>query len=297
MLAADRLALIAAAVLFSTGGAAIKAASLTAWQVSGGRSAVAFVALLAVSATARRTWLASRRAWLVAAAYAATLTTFVAANKLTTSAAAIFLQSTAPAYLLLLGPWLLRERVDRRDFLVLLVTAIGLTCFVLGAPPVQLTAPNPRLGNVLALASGVCWALTIAGLRWMQTAQAGGKEPGTAVGAVTLGNLVTALVAVPFALPAIDVSGADMAAVTYLGLFQVAAAYLCLVRGLATVPAFDASLLLLVEPALNPFWAWWMHHERPGGWAIVGGVLIVGATTAKALLDARRPGVARTAVP
>ena len=288
MPSADRLSLIAAALLFSTGGAAIKSATLTAWQVSGLRSAVACAVLLAVSAVARRSWLASRRTVLVAIAYAATLTLFVAANKLTTSAAAIFLQSTAPAYLLLLGPWLLREPVARRDLVVLLVTGVGLLCFALGAPPVQVTAPDPKLGNILALASGVCWAFTIAGLRWMQTAQAGGQEVGTAIGAVTLGNFATALVAVPFALPMVDVSGGDLAAVGYLGVFQVAAAYLLMVRGLASVPAFDASLLLLVEPALNPLIAWWVHREQPGGWAIVGGVLIIGATTVKALRDARR---------
>lgn len=288
----DRLALLAAALLFSTGGAAIKAASLSAWQVSGGRSAIACAVLLLVSVEARRTWLASRRAWLVAIAYATTLTLFVAANKLTTSAAAIFLQSTAPAYLLLLGPWLLREPVGRRDLLVLLVTALGLGCFALGAPPVQRTAPDPALGNLLALASGVAWACTIAGLRWMQRDDADGTPRGSAVGAVALGNLVTALVAVPFALPWPEPRVADLLAVSYLGVFQVALAYLCLVRGLASVPAFEASLLLLLEPALNPLWAWWVHGESPGRWAVIGGVLIVGATTVKALVDARRRATA-----
>lgn len=288
----DRLALLAAALLFSTGGAAIKAASLSAWQVSGGRSAVACVVLLVVSAEARRTWLASRRAWLVAVAYAATLTLFVAANKLTTSAAAIFLQSTAPAYLVLLGPWLLREPVHRRDLGVLLVTGLGLGCFALGAPPVQRTAPDPALGNLLALASGVAWACTIAGLRWMQREGADGAPRGSAVGAVALGNLVTALVALPFALPAPEPRLTDLLVLGHLGVFQVALAYLCLVRGLQSVPAFEASVLLLVEPALNPLWAWWIHGETPGRWALVGGALILGATTLKTLADVRRRAAA-----
>ncbi len=290
----DRLLLVIAALLFSTGGAAIKWTTLSAWQVSGFRSAVAGVALLALSAEARRTWLASPRAALVAVAYAATLTLFVAANKLTTSANAIFLQSTAPAYLLLLGPWLLRERVTRSDLAVLVVTAIGMACFFAGTPAVQRTAPNPPLGNLLALASGVCWAFTIAGLRWMRTAQAEGRDRGSAIGAVVLGNAFTFALAVPFAFPVVIGGIGDPVAVIYLGVFQVGLAYFCLSKGLSTVPALEASLILLVEPALNPVWAWLLHGERPGAWAIAGGVLIVGATSLKGVLDARRTAAPAT---
>ncbi len=108
-----RLLILAAAVLFSTGGAAIKSASLTSWQVACFRSGVAAVALLLLVPASRR--LRNYRVWVAAAAYAATMILFVAANKLTTAANAIFIQSTAPLYLLLLGPWLLKEPIRRRD--------------------------------------------------------------------------------------------------------------------------------------------------------------------------------------
>ena len=99
---ANRLLLLAAAFLFSTGGAAIKATALTSWQVACFRSGVAALALLALVPAARRGW--TRRTLIAALPYAATVLLFVLANKLTTSANAIFLQSTAPLYLLLLGP-------------------------------------------------------------------------------------------------------------------------------------------------------------------------------------------------
>src|SRR6185436_18210309 len=104
-----RLLLIAAAALFSTGGAAIKATSLTGWQVASFRSAVAAAALAAFLPGARRRWTWGTVA--VGAAYAATMVLFVLSNKLTTAANTIFLQSTAPLYLLLLGPWLLHEPI------------------------------------------------------------------------------------------------------------------------------------------------------------------------------------------
>ena len=65
--------------------------------------------------------------------YAATLTLFVLSTKLTTAANAIFLQSTAPLYLLLLGPLLLSEHFKRRDVIYLLAVALGmLSCFMDG---------------------------------------------------------------------------------------------------------------------------------------------------------------------
>src|SRR5678815_307458 len=109
----NRLLLMAAALLFSTGGAAVKAVSLTGWQVASFRSGVATLVLLLAVPGVRRQF---RWGMLpVAAAYAATLILFVLANRLTTSANAIFLQSTAPLYLLLLGPLLLREPIRRND--------------------------------------------------------------------------------------------------------------------------------------------------------------------------------------
>src|ERR1700736_4333368 len=86
--------LATAALLFSTGGAAFKAASLTGWQVASFRSLVAAVVLLAAIPGTRRGW--SWRMAPVACAYAATLVLFALANRLTTSANAIYLQSTAP---------------------------------------------------------------------------------------------------------------------------------------------------------------------------------------------------------
>ena len=99
-----RLNIVVGALLFSTGGVAIKTATLTGWQLSCFRSLVAGIAVLVLIPNARRGW--SWRSLLVAVPYAATFTLFTLANKLTTAANAIFLQDTAPYYILLLGPLL-----------------------------------------------------------------------------------------------------------------------------------------------------------------------------------------------
>ncbi len=277
-----RLQLAAAAVLFSTGGAAIKAADFSAWQIAGFRSGVAALALLAMTGAARRGW--SGRAVVVGVAYAVCLTLFVLANRLTTAANTIYLQSTAPLYLVFLGPWLLREPTRKQDLGFLAAVGAGLALFFVGTEQPVASAPDPVRGNVLAVVSGFFWALTVIGLRWMG---AGQGRHGTAEAAVVSGNLTAFLVALPLALPVGSHSLADWGLISYLGVFQIALAYVLVTRALAVMPALEASLILLVEPVLNPVWAWIVQGERPGPWALLGGAVILGATTLKGWLDAR----------
>lgn len=278
-----RLQLIGAALLFSTGGAAIKAAAFTGWQIASLRSGFAALALLLMAPGARRGWTLRQaqgglwQAVVVGFAYAACLTLFVLANRLTTAANTIFLQSTAPLYLLILAPWLLKEPVRRQDVGFMLAVACGLTLFFVGVEQPAVTAPDPVRGNLLALISGFCWALTVLGLRWL-TAREGRGSP---IAAVTSGNLTAFLVTLPFALPLGAHSITDWSVLVYLGVFQIALAYVLVTSAISHIPALEASVILLIEPALNPVWAWLVHGEVPGIWAMVGGAIILAATTAK----------------
>lgn len=269
--------MLAAALLFSTGGAAIKAASLNGWQVAAFRSLVAAAAVLVLLPEARKGW--SWRTLLVGCSYASTLILFVLSNKLTTAANAIFLQSTAPAYLLLIGPWLLREPVRRSDAALMAVVGTGAALFFLGGQAPLRTAPDPATGNVLALVSGVTWALTLAGLRWTGGSAGSG---GQAMATVAAGNLIACLVCLPKALPA-TISVQDGLVIGYLGVFQIGLAYVFLTRGVRSVPALECSLLLLAEPALNPVWAALVHGEWPAALSAAGGVLILSASLLRSL--------------
>jgi len=279
-----RLQILGAALLFSTGGAAIKATTLTSWQVAGFRSGVAALAVLALAAGARRGW--GWKLLPLGVAYAATLVLFVAANKLTTSANAIFLQSTAPLYVLLLGPLVLREPLRARDLAFMVPIVAGLAMFFVGAEEPVDTAPDPAAGNLLALMSGVCWALTVTGMRWLGR---GGGEGGSALPMVVAGNLLAFAACLPQALPVAGAGSMDWMVIAYLGVFQIGVAYILLTSGLQHVGALEASTLLMLEPALNPVWAWLVHGETPSRWAVGGGILIVGATMAKTWWDERRP--------
>ncbi len=257
-----RLYILAAAVLWSSAGAAIKLTTLGAWQVSGGRSLVAASVLLALVPGSRR-W-PSRKAWATAVAYAATVSLFVVANKLTTAANAIFLQDAAPLYVLLLSPWLLRERPTRGEWLAVPVFGVGLALFF-----VDRLGPGQLAGNAVAVVSGVAFALCIVGLRAV-------RDEGPPV--LAAGNVLAAVLALPLALGGPVPTARDLGLLAYLGTFQLALAYVLFSRGLARTGAVAASLLILLEPVLNPVWTFLATGERPGPWAVAGGALVLCAT-------------------
>lgn len=289
-----RLAVAGAALLFSTGGAGIKATDFSAPQVACFRAGTAALVLLLLVPEARRGF--GRGPLLVGLCYAATGLLFVHSNKLTTAANSIFLQSTAPIWVLALSARLLGEPVKRRDLAFLAALGVGMALFFVGAEPAQATAPAPLLGNLLAGIAGLTSALMMLGLRWLGRGQGGGALP-----AAMAGNAIIFLVQLPLALPAHG-SLRDWGVVTFLGTVQIAAGYALLIHGLRHVPAVEASLLLFLEPVISPLWAYLLHGERQAPWALAGALIITAATFTRATLDlpavdARLPGRRRVSSP
>ena len=291
---AYRLMLIVSALLFSTGGTAMKATPFNGWQVASMRSAIAAVMLILLLPRGRRFW--KPRVLAIGALQAATMILFALANKLTTGANAIFLHYTAPLHMLWIGPWLLKERPRRADF-VFMAAVVGGVCLLLaGQGPPLATAPRPVAGNVLAVLSGLTWAMTIAGLRWhAHGAEASGSDDAGAC--IIAGNVIAALVCLPFALP-IPAGGASAwAPVVFLGVFQVALAYFLLTRGVSRVGALEASLILFLEPVGSAAWAWLIHGERLTFVALMGGLVMLVAIAGHSLWRMRDHGAAAVIYP
>ncbi len=277
--AVPRLQLAAAAALFSTGGAAVKATALGPWPVASFRSGIAVLALLVLVPAARR--LPDLRTWLVGVAYAATMICFVLANKLTTAANTTFLQATAPIWILVLGPKLLGERPSRREVAMCGLMAVGLALLLVGHDAPTRHASDPVRGNMVAAFTGLTWACTLMGLRWLGSRP--GSDAGSAASGAVAGNVLAFLVTLPFVMPVPETTGADWVSVAYLGVVQVGVAYALLTAGLRHVRAFEAGLLLLLEPVLNPLWAFLFQSELPNAWAATGGAVIVLSMLGRAL--------------
>ena len=277
------IAVLAGAALFSTGGAAIKLCQFGPWQIAGWRSLLAGLVLFACGRALevrsekgqgprRRSvfqW-PSGREWWVALCYAVTVVLFVAANKWTTAASAVFLQATPSVHLVWLAPLVLRERLARRDLLVGAWLLLGILLIVLGAGEAQASATRPALGNSIAVLSGFAYALTLLGTRALHT-----REGGNPFAAIAWGNLLAFVLCAPsyVQLPG-AASFTDVASVLFLGLFQLGLGYVLVIWGMRALLAFESSLLLLVEPMLGPLWAWWLLAERLS-WLEVGGALVV----------------------
>ena len=261
-------------------------AAISGWQIASYRSGVAAIFLWTVLPAARRNW--TWRTLVAGAVYAAMVVLFVLSNKLTTSANAILLQSTYPVYLLLLGPLLLREKLRAADLAVVTGVVLGAMVLFSGSERVVATAPDPVRGNIVALASGVAWALTIAAMRWM-----GKRDPlAESAGAVAIaGNFIAFLACLPLAYNGPPVNMEAGVVVAYLGLVQVGLGYVFLTRSIRHVPAVDAATLLLIEPVLNPIWSWLIHGEQPSGRALTGGAMIMTAAFAGAIWQASQASV------
>ena len=272
---------IAAAILFSTGGAAIKTVTLSGLQVASIRSGIAAVALML--------WLRGRvehspKVVAVGLVYAATLVLFVTSTKLTTAANAIFLQSTAPLYIAVLAPLLLGERFRARDLGLLGAAGTGLVLCVRGGSELTATAtaPDPATGNLLGILCSLSWALTLLGLRWVEL-----NQRGSGISSVVAGNVIAFLVGVPLLMPLPSVSPLDAAGLLYLGIIQIALAYVLLTGAVGRLPTLHVSLLLLIEPVLNPLWTWIVRGENPGVATLAGGAIIVTAAGLQVAWDSR----------
>lgn len=265
------LAMLAAALLFSTAGLAIKKVSLSGFEVAFWRSLFAAVTILLLTPALRRplTLRLRKRAWIGTAAYALTLLLFVLATKKTTAANATFLQYTAPFYILILEPLLLGTRFRIRDlgFVVVAFGAMGLFF-------VDDLGGGGWIGNVLALASGLTLATMVLAMRSSR------DNLSERWSAALLGNMMLAaplLVMVPLGFASMPQSANDWLGLLFLGIFQIGFAYMFYTYALGWITALEASLLSMLEPLLNPVWVYLGTGERPGRWALVGGAVILGA--------------------
>jgi drug/metabolite transporter, DME family len=271
------LFVLAAALLWSTGGLFIKATPLGALELSFGRSlfAAATVALL----TRREGFRVNLVTLAAAVLYAALLLLFVVANKLTTAANAIFLQYTAPVYVLLLEPLFYKERFRWRDLTVVAACVCGMSLFFVG----QLR-PQDVKGNLTALASGLCFALFLLLLRHPRAGRVNRAS------SVIYGNIIICIITAPaFARVAAELSMKDALIVIYLGVVQIGLAYTFFTLGIARgVRSLDAGIVGYIEPMLNPVWVFLFLGERPSKWAVLGGCIIIAAVMAHTVALARK---------
>lgn len=316
-----------AVLLWSTGGLFIKLTTLDAYQVTFFRSLLAgiTVAILTRKLGLTINWFGV----LTSIIYATLLFLFVWATKKTTAANAIFLQYTAPIYILILAPFVIGEKFQWRDLVTVIFCIGGMSLFFVGKLEI-----SDYQGNIAALFSGLFLGLYIMLLKHpratgMQQTGAQASIPTSAAGgndfnpqdrgavsedpnpqsktqtprstnpaiAVIYGNFLLALLTFPSGIAAVPVMNlTDIGSVAWLGIVQIGISYILFIRGVTTgTRPLDASIIGFVEPLLNPVWVFLFVGEQPSAWALFGGSIIVATVIAHALVQFRSTQAEATA--
>lgn len=264
------LAVFLTAILWSSGGLFIKLISLNSMQLSFFRCAIAAIVFAVLFR--KRVLRFNRLSLFNSLAYSAVLILFVIATKTTTAANAIFLQSTAPIYVLIFEPILTKTKWERINIITIVVCFLGMILFFMG----DLT-PGDIEGNFAALLAGVAFATFFLGMKK--------NDPQYGESSIFYGNILVALFCVPFITDMQGISLQDFAMVSFLGVFQIAFAYALFSYGLKRIIAVEASIISMFEPVLNPIWVFIGYGEVPSFYAIIGGIIIVTAISARTIIS------------
>jgi drug/metabolite transporter (DMT)-like permease len=172
------------------------------------------------------------------------------------------------------GAWLLGERATRADWITIAVALGGMALFFKDS-----LVLGHLGGDALAVLSGVCFAGMTIALRK--------QKDGSALESIILGNLLAFAVGSPWVLSAPALPASGWAALLALGVVQLGVSYWLYARAIRHVTALEAVLIPVIEPILNPVWVLVFMGERPTGWALLGGAIVLGAVTCRAVISVR----------
>ena len=261
------LLLLAAAFLWSTGGVLVKLVNWNPLAIAGSRSLISAIVLFLFIKKPRFTKTKAQMFGIVA--YACTVISYVIANKMTTAANAILLQYTAPIFVAFLGAIFLKERNRWYDWLAVVFVIGGMMLFFVD----NLSIGN-MMGNFVAIASGFFFACLIVTMRY--------QRDSSPADIAFFGNILTFLVSIPFWghgwFTTSNVTG-----ILLLGVFQLGISYICYTSATKHISALEGSLILTIEPILNPLWAFLIIGEVPSFWALIGGSVVISALTIRSI--------------
>lgn len=261
--------LFATGVLWSLGGVFIKTTDANPFVISGIRSLAATVCMFAYLRF-RPKFVFTRAQIVGALCYAATVTSFVVANKLTTAANAILLQYSAPLFVAALSWVLLKEKPFWYDFILMGGVAVGLAFLFSGS-----SGPGSAAGNIVSLASGFFYGSMMVSLKLHKT--------GSRVETVILGNLVAVLIGIPFMI-IYPFNLSILPPLIFIGAVQIAAPYALFAKAAESASALDLALIPMIEPLLSPVWVYIATGEKPATVTYIGGAILLGVIAARSAI-------------
>ncbi len=255
------LYLVITAIMWSSGGLLIKSIPLNPMVIAGMRS---FGAAIILGLFVRTRKINNIYTVIIGPAlYCVTLFLFVMANKMTTAANTIILHYTSPIWVACSSFWFLREKVRFVEWGCIILVFFGSVLFFLD--DVEITA---QWGNLLALLSGLSFAGFIISLRK--------QNNDSQLFSVFLGNLLTALVSLPFLNDMLyDLKPVHWLLIFCLSVFQLGIPYVLYCSTVKHLKAIELNLIPSIELVLNPLWVFILIGEQPSAISMVGGFIII----------------------
>ena len=195
-------------------------------------------------------------------------------------AAVVFILPALPLLAALMSRVALGAPISRRVQVTLPIIAAGIALIDYGSGH---TENASRLGDFLALAAAGAFGVALTVARHLRAS--------ALVPAVPIGYLAAAAALAPFAHPLSVPPSSWLFVVLHGGVFIVGSTTL-LSLGPRYLPAAEVGLLLLGESILAPLLAWAVLGERPGGWTLIGGAVVLGALAASNAFALARPRAA-----
>jgi drug/metabolite transporter, DME family len=194
--------------------------------------------------------------------YTAAISSFVAANKLTTAANAIVLQYTAPIFVFLFSGLVLKEKIAKLNGFALAVSMIGV-----GIISLDSVGQPDMAGVLLALLSGLLFAAYMINLRRTREINP--------VYLTWINNMVCALLLLFIVKSQLWLTATQLWILIVMGAVQLGMPYFLFSKGLHAVSLQEASLIALIEPVLNPLWVALVAGEIPSKATVAGGGMIL----------------------
>jgi drug/metabolite transporter (DMT)-like permease len=258
------------AFLWSTSGFFIKYLSISAFQISFFRSGIAALTILVLSYLRKGNFKFEFDAVsnLASVFYAGILILFVIATKMTTAANAIFLQFTAPVYLVVLEPLVLKTKFEPKNIITIVICIFGMILFFFGKLEL-----GSIYGNLIAIASGICFAMFSLLIKYKKVKH---KSENTISSAI-MGNALVAVIAFIIVYPDFSLSLKEGLSLLYMGSIQIGISYMIFNEAIKYVSATESMIIATLEAIFNPIWVFIGIGETPSIYSILGGIIIFGA--------------------
>lgn len=189
---------------------------------------------------------------------------YFAAFQLTTIANAILTHYTAPIFVAVLAPFLLREKLEKVTLISLIISFLGL--FLIASEGLSLSSPN-FLGILFGVASGLAYAFSIIIYKYL-------LRDLPVYTLIFYQSLVGSMILAPFIIPQISSSLPFLWLLSFALLFGILATFLHF-QGIKRVKAQHAGILGYTEPLFGASYAFLFFAEIPTIITLIGGTFII----------------------